>query len=288
MVLRFVARVPKAPLAEHVELIWASEGQPEGHLEQVLPFGKAQLLVDLDGNRLHWCRGVDDRLRLSGMVVQGPMTRPLLVDPWDQRKLLGASLHGWGLAKLVAAPIGELRDQLVELTDLSTFELEPAMAQLATIGQGVGARLDGFEALLEELFASSATSIANEIKIAAARLDAEGDLGVRALAKELGLSQRRLSERFSAVLGMRPKTWQRIRRFRKGLALLEAGCTATEVAHRLGYTDQPHFNHDFRSLCGRSPLHYLRSPRAYEGHLVLDRSATSYKPEGRGSSKLTP
>ena len=268
MAPRFHARVPGAPLDGFVELIWDSEGAPSGRLEEVLPFGKSQLFVELGDDRVHWVRAPDDRLRLSGPVVQGPLTRPLLVDPADQRRLLGASLRPWGLAALTRAPVHSLRDRLVELRALSPVELGPARDRLAR-ARTADARLDVFEALLSPLFAAADRRIGPELKVAAHRLDACGDLGIRPLADELGLSQRRFSERFAAAIGMKPKTWQRVRRFRRSLPLLEAGRPATEIAHRLGHADQPHFNHEFRRFSGRSPSGYLRSARSYQGHLVL-------------------
>ena len=52
---------------------------------------------------------------------------------------------------------------------------------------------------------------------------------------------------------------RRVLRFRRAVALLQAGVTPAEVAARAGYADQPHLSRDVRALAGVSPARITAS-----------------------------
>jgi AraC-like DNA-binding protein len=85
-----------------------------------------------------------------------------------------------------------------------------------------------------------------------------GSLRVRHVATRVGLSQRQLERRFSAVLGCTPKQYARVIRFNRARTILDqpgfAGAAA--LAADLGYTDQTHMIDEFKSFAGMNPLAY--------------------------------
>ncbi len=90
-----------------------------------------------------------------------------------------------------------------------------------------------------------------------------------AVVLESGLSHRRFVERFREVVGLPPKLYSRVHRFRKALALLsrQPPLSLADVAFLSGYSDQPHFNRDFRELSGVTPEVYRAVPRSQAHHL---------------------
>jgi AraC-like DNA-binding protein len=88
-----------------------------------------------------------------------------------------------------------------------------------------------------------------------------GRLTVEALARELGCSRRHLAARFREQVGLPPKTVARIVRFHRATRLLrtEGDARWAEIAHECGYSDQSHFNRDFRDLAGTSPSAFMAS-----------------------------
>jgi AraC-like DNA-binding protein len=78
---------------------------------------------------------------------------------------------------------------------------------------------------------------------------------VSELAADLELSERQLRRAFDAVVGLSPKRFLRIVRFRR--ALHDARATKhpewAAIAERQGYFDQAHLIADFRELTGTTP-----------------------------------
>lgn len=64
---------------------------------------------------------------------------------------------------------------------------------------------------------------------------------------------RTIQRRFVQATGLSHRAVQSIERARRAVALLEAGTSIADVAHDLGYTDQPHLTKMLRHLVGRTP-----------------------------------
>jgi AraC-like DNA-binding protein len=82
---------------------------------------------------------------------------------------------------------------------------------------------------------------------------------VAELAREAGLSERSLQRLVEQRIGLSPKWLLQRRRLHDAVEALKAGRgTLAEVAADLGYADQAHFTHDFRTVTGLTPGDYLR------------------------------
>ena len=77
---------------------------------------------------------------------------------------------------------------------------------------------------------------------------------VPALADAMGLGLRQLERLFTSHLGIGPKAYARILRFEAAIYKKSvSSLNWTTIAHELGYHDQMHMIHDFRSLSGENP-----------------------------------
>jgi AraC-like DNA-binding protein len=87
-----------------------------------------------------------------------------------------------------------------------------------------------------------------------------GELSIKGLASQFGISQTHLVRQFQQVAGMHPKFLSRILRFQKALQLLEGGTPVhrATLATECGYYDQSHFNHEFKLFSGYNPTTYLK------------------------------
>jgi transcriptional regulator GlxA family with amidase domain len=87
--------------------------------------------------------------------------------------------------------------------------------------------------------------------------ESHGRRAIRAVADELGISERHLERLFLERVGTRPKLFARVLRVQRAIALLESRRepAATLVA---GFADEPHLVREFRALTGLTPRKLLR------------------------------
>jgi AraC-like DNA-binding protein len=86
-----------------------------------------------------------------------------------------------------------------------------------------------------------------------------GAVPVAELVRETGWSRRHLAARFRTQVGLAPKAFGRILRFRRAASELTRpdGRSLAEIALDCGYYDQAHLNRDFREFAGRTPTELI-------------------------------
>lgn len=78
------------------------------------------------------------------------------------------------------------------------------------------------------------------------------------LAEHAGLTERSLQRLVEQRIGLTPKWLIQRRRLHDAVEALKAGeSSLADTAARLGYADQAHFTHDFRTVTGMTPGEYL-------------------------------
>lgn len=255
---------PAPPLSRFVSCLWYCEGYTAAHsFEKVLPNGSVQIVINLDRPHItnyEWCQGRLEETQRAPALITGLQTKAMLVDTRDMRRLIGVLFAPGGAPAILGIPAheltnldvdlstGSLRDQLLE--SLNPFPvLESWLAQ--KLGQGP----------------SSHPAIDWSLR--------HIHLPLPTLLHHTNLSDRRFREAFRAQVGVPPKLYQRIQRFRA--AVHQASETRepnwTRLAQDCGYFDQAHFVHDFKAFSGFTPSQYPQRKLHWAGHV----SADSYK-----------
>lgn len=259
-------RTPAPPLDRYVEFVWASERDALPHpRERNLPSGRADLVIALHQEHLSRYSSADDRVgtRLRGAVFQGPQERCWLRATDEPSSVVGVHFRAGGAAAFVDGALPELANRSVELQALwggAALELREQLQALATAPQ----RLDALEQALRARLAhvgaprSSATTNA-ALAWAIARFDAQPSVArVEPVRAALGWSAPLFIARFHAAVGLTPKRFCRVRRFQAVLGSIANGRGAgwAGLALEAGYSDQAHFNREFRAFSGLTPGHY--------------------------------
>jgi transcriptional regulator GlxA family with amidase domain len=101
----------------------------------------------------------------------------------------------------------------------------------------------------------------------------ERGTSVDEVVRSVGLSHRRMIELFREQVGLPPKTYSRVRRFQRALALVPTLRSWGDLALTVGYSDQSHLVREFGTLAGMTPGAYLAVARAHPNprHLPLAR-----------------
>jgi AraC-like DNA-binding protein len=247
---------PPPPLASFVDFLWESGPYVRQYpAERVLPTGAMDLVIDLAPG------GCDCS------TVSGARSMFFLLDTSRPREFIGARFKiGRGFVFFASASaMRDLRIPLETLWGRAAAELRerlvglpPGAARFALLQRFLLCRLD------REQQPHPAVRHASK-----RLLCSHGSASIGVLADECGLSRRRFIEIFRDQVGLTPKLFGRLRRFRRSLAAIGAAQEVdwADLAAACGYADQPHFIHDFRAFTGLTPSVYLRHRTAHVNHL---------------------
>jgi AraC-like DNA-binding protein len=187
-----------------------------------------------------------------GAYVAGPDTGPAPAVLKAGTVVIGIRFRPSAGGPALGLPLSELRDLRVDLADLR----RPDARRLP-------GTLDPQTAAIRALDLAAALVADGDPDPAAARaavLLADPRARAEDVAAEVGLSLRQLRRRCHAVVGYGPKTLQRVLRFRRFVARLDAGLPGGQHAHDLaalaaqaGYADQAHLTRECRALAGLTP-----------------------------------
>ena len=235
-------------LAGSVECFWGgtmptAPRTPSFH--RVLPDGCMDLLFDFMATGSQ---------RAS---VIGTMTRALTVATSGPVDLLGVRFRPGGFFGFFALDATELTDARVDLTN---FWGQLAQEAWHRLGEATSA--SRIEILQEVLSARMNGRIHTDpfIHHCVARIEtACGSLRIGDLAKSTGLSTRQLERKFAQRLGISPKTFARVVRF-KGLEEATARRDPPDwarLAGDFGFADQSHLVREFKAFSGLTPTDYM-------------------------------
>lgn len=264
-----LARWTPADLSEFVDGVWCFDGSMALLRERHFPLGTLDLIVHLGP-----VYGHVDHHRVEpfpSSCFSGLLLRPDVIEaPPGRSEVLGIRLRPAGAYALLRRPLHELTGYTVDLRELlpeGTAELEdrchaedsPERRVRAAVGwlrERIGAGPDP------------------EVRWALRRIDeSEGSVSIGRLWQNTDWHRTTFTNRFREQVGVAPKHFARIRRFRKAVDLVrEGGAPLIDVALTCGYYDQSHFNHEFRGLSGFTPGDYRAQERFPESASVAEAS----------------
>ncbi|HEY6894743.1 MAG TPA: helix-turn-helix domain-containing protein, partial [Rhodanobacteraceae bacterium] len=90
--------------------------------------------------------------------------------------------------------------------------------------------------------------------------------------RDMGLSERRFGSVFREHVGMSPKRYARLQRFRAAVESVQHGKRVewSRVAADCGFYDQPHLVREFREFAGMTPSAYVAARGGNVNHVPLD------------------
>ena len=195
-----------------------------------------------------------------------------MIDPRELVSVIGVRFKPGGAFPFLGTAVSELADAHVGLEALwgtSAIELRERLCEAKT-------PVKRFNLLEKTLLAHLFRPLQRHYAVRFA-LDTFGraDSGpaIRDVARDVGLSQRRFIQLFAREVGMSPKLFCRVRRFRQALETVRQTTVPnwSRVAADCGYYDQSHLIHDFRFFSSLSPTEYVRqrSDCVLQNHATL-------------------
>jgi AraC-like DNA-binding protein len=236
---------PPPTLVTHLLCTWTasiSDGRM-AYLHRVLPDGCVDMV---------W---VDD----TAPVVAGPATQAFIACHPPRSLIVGVRCRPGLAASLLGIPATELLNQEVPLREVCA-RLAARLSSPVAEQPSVTGKLAAVEAaLITHLVGVGPTDSLVTAGIAWLAQHPSGR--VQQLSRMLGLSSRQLQRRFRAAVGYGPKTFHRILRFQRVLALAgkQQVCDGnlSRLALETGYADQAHMTREIQRLAGRQPTALL-------------------------------
>jgi len=290
----FAQRAPCPALAPFVRSIWISPGQtPRSPAaqdrgtrrdpgestdagpwsrEHLLPTGEMHLAIRLSEPPLRVFADARDRVgrTLAHALVNGMRSAHYIRDISTPALTIGAQLRPGAAGVLFGVDAKELAGRHTALEDLWGAQAADLRERLIAAGDAQ-ARLALFESAL---FARLRRLHGLHPAVAAALVHFGASDCVSDAVRASGYSHRRFATLFEHAVGLSPKRWCRVQRFRQVLADLshDPSRAWSDLAIDAGFSDQSHFNREFRAFAGMTPETWRRSaPRSAHHVAILDR-----------------
>lgn len=190
----------------------------------------------------------------------GASLTPVLLgmEPNNYRVLLLIQLSSCGLYQITRQSQVEFTDKRLLLADIDN-ELFHSLHQAFVASKTITGLINTCEQILYKRIEKQVVS--NSLLLATNVIsDSHGQVQVKEVALQSGYSERQLNRLFITQVGMNIKNYARLTRFNYVLRHIQTSpCFFAALSQEAGYFDQAHFDKDFKSISGVSPLNYLKT-----------------------------
>jgi AraC-like DNA-binding protein len=249
---------PAFPLSSGVECIWHWEGGAvvQGQ-EYVLPDGRFQIVLNLAA-----VKGAICGLRSQHVVITPAQ------NPW----MMGVVLRRGGALSFLRASALEFWDRSVAL-DLVWGSQATLIIEQLQDAASADKRLCILEAALTDTMQRRGKAVHPAVAYALQVFNDSPHVSTVAdVSRHVGWSRRWFSHAFSEQVGMTPKLYCRLMRFRKVVRQIASNQPVdwVDVALAGGFCDQSHLVHEFHAFSGLSPERYLAAEHPFPNHVRPD------------------
>jgi AraC-like DNA-binding protein len=268
--LQYQVIVPHPLLTPYIGCYWVlrvPSGQP-ARRELILPDGYAELILNY-GKSYSWHdreRQIDREIKTVHLV--GERDASIVVNLHEGINQVGVKFKPIGLFLLLRQPLDGLANQIAnpdELSDSSiqelceqVFEAPTAQAKIEILNTFFIKRLLTAE-LPDSLIGKALHLI----------LKHQGNIRIDELKTHLDVHYKTLERKFKTYVGLSPKTFARIVRFKNTYKRFHALASHDPSFFLdLGYYDQNHFIKDFKYFLHTTPSAYFRKQRSLSDEIV--------------------
>lgn len=228
---------PGGALGRFVESLWFGAPATTGLQHIVEPDGRMDVVLAYD-------EGGGRALAFGTTTV----AQRFALEPG--RSYLGIRFRPGCTQRLIEPRPMEIRDRHASIEDVAGIRADLLLERAALAAtplvalQSVASALDAAVRHLD-LNEPLATALARYVD------GRDGDVRVTRVAEQAGVSERQLERLFREAVGLSPKLYARIVRYRRVRAALDRGARpGAGLAQHFGYTDQSHLLRDLRSFAG--------------------------------------
>ena len=266
--------IPPPPRDQHVELMAFYRGyMPQGTLEQLMPDGAVELLISLDEieRRFYDDAQRHERARVRKTWVMGIQQRTFFANADVNSSLFSIKFKSGGSFPFLGVPLSELNDQFVDGSLLLGTAVSSLREQMLNAPQdetlfGLAEQFLRHRLMQHEATQAVSTHVVTQLAAFT------GQPQIKDLAQHVGYSQKQLIQIFKKYVGVRPKYFQRLERFKQALGhIYESGDQNwAQLSTALGFYDQAHLINEFKHFSGHTPRAYVRQRGEFINFLPID------------------
>ncbi|MCI0682683.1 MAG: AraC family transcriptional regulator [Gemmataceae bacterium] len=274
-------RDPRPALRPFVKTLWAADlsslwNAAPAARERLLPSGDMHLAFRLSDQPVRIFESVDDvhGHTVGHAVIGGARAGFYVKETREPACSVGAVLRPGAAEALLGDSADAFSGRHVALDDVWGRSAVAASERLFE-ARGLERRLDVLESILAARL-PPVRGLHPAVAQALGQLLTTPD--VRAAVKQSGYSHRRFIVLFRRAVGLTPKLYCRLLRFRRTIDRVKAGRVESwaGLALAAGYSDQAHFHREFREFAGVTPEEYRKIAPRWPMHVpVLDLSRSS-------------
>jgi AraC-like DNA-binding protein len=245
--MHFSQHAAPPPLAHWVKSIWSAQGTRAEFAapEPIVPDGCVEIVLNLADPF------ADHRGLQPFDLIAGQMTGPVTAVATGDVDLIGVRFWPGRAGAALRLPMWQLRDRLIAASSVmrGSAHLVEALRELPRLQ-----RIGHLSAALSQQFGSRSRST-SAVDHALALIDAQsGNIGIDAVARQVGVTRRHLERRFKDEVGLGMKQFARITRVHAAIRMVDDQPmrSGADIAARCGYSDQAHMIRECRTLAGRT------------------------------------
>ncbi len=259
---------PSLPLRPYIEEYSFLQSSPGALLTESLPpGGRSSLLVNLGTSCLV------NTHTLPALAIGGQSTHTMQLTQQVGCQILMITFRTTGFSWLFGLPMRESTNQVLDIE--AVFPLAFRQRWRSVLDQlkqlnSIRDRIQLIEAQLLVYVNRMPTHDGGWVEEASRLLAYPGNRRVQPLATVLRISPRQLSREFTRQVGISPKSFAQVMRFRHVFraAHTQSHLTWLDLVHLGGWYDQAHFCNDLYEITGLTPSDFFAQHPATTGMLI--------------------
>ncbi|HWK03523.1 MAG TPA: helix-turn-helix domain-containing protein [Puia sp.] len=207
--------------------------------------------------------------KTGNLLFIGQNIKPAAIATTGRLTLIAYFLHPHICAAFFGCSARELTDTHIDL-ELSRPAKEMNLGERLVNENGLDKRLTLLNSFVYKLSGRAYSDVNKGIAFATRAIrQSAGDLPLRTIQSELGVTERTFQRLFEWHVGVSPRMFGRICRFHSAFQQLNQRQfdNLSDIAYENGYTDQSHFIRSFREFTHYTPKEYLKN---YYDFLMLN------------------
>lgn len=251
-------------LAPYVKKIWSIQNynlQKGTKTFRFLPDGCPGLMFQ-DSDSSMFLNGTK---KLANFFIYGQTVKPISISVSGNYKIVMIYLYPHVVKTLFGLNAKELTDKCLDVS-LALIGQKYAITEKLLNEKSEINQIELLKMFMVDLISDQNYAMDLEMQAAVSKIESGGGTEmIRNVQEQLQLSERTFIRKFESHVGLTPKLFSNICRFRKALERIESGDfeKLSDVGFESGYADQSHFIRSFKEFAGETPKAFLK----YYDHL---------------------